>query len=200
MLGGSELLLLYRTPITWGRLLHVIRAAQRIMWLRLARSGLPVKWKKNQDITWKSCRDKKIPEKKKFLWRIFFAAFFRIYVRPGNGSISHSGSRPDNGSKISKFGIFALLTSSCWWYSKVGLLYILSSMFVTLRDGNCMFATHNSLMICMNCWASFERRERSRFSEACLMTWLKYPQHKTLTLRKYPYPNPNQTEIPLPKP
>ena len=66
-----------------------------------------------------------------------------IYVRPGNGSISHSGSRPDNGSKMSKFGIFALLTSSCWWYSKVDLLYILGSMFVTLLDENCMFATHN---------------------------------------------------------
>ena len=72
-------------------------------------------------------------------------------VRPGNGSISHSGSRPDNGSKISKFGIFAVLTSSCWWYSKVDLLYILGSMFVTLLDENCKFATHNSLMICMNC-------------------------------------------------
>ena len=92
----------------------------------------------------------------------------RIYVRPGNGSISHSGSRPDNGSKISKFGIFALLASSCWWYSKVDLLYILGSMFVTLLDENCMFATHNSLMICMNCWLSFERRERSRFSEVCI--------------------------------
>ena len=96
------------------------------------------------------------------------AVWVRVYVRPGNGSISHSGSRPDNGSKISKFGIFALLTSSCWWYSKVDLLYILGSMFVTLLDENCMFATHNSLMICMNCWASFERRERSRFSEACI--------------------------------
>ena len=92
--------------------------------------------------------------------------YIYIYVRPGNGSISHSGSRPDNGSKSSKFGIFALLTSSCWWYSKVDLLYILGSMFVTLLDENCMFATHNSLMICMNCWA-FERRERSRFWEAC---------------------------------
>ena len=97
-----------------------------------------------------------------------FALQILVYVRPGNGSISHSGSRPDNGSKISKFGIFALLTSSCWWYSKVDLLYILGSMFVTLLDDNCMFATHNSLMICMNCWASFERRERSRFSEACI--------------------------------
>ena len=32
---------------------------------------------------------------------------FQIYVRPGNASICHSGSRPDNGSKTSKFGFFA---------------------------------------------------------------------------------------------
>ena len=61
-----------------------------------------------------------------------------LYVRPGNGSISHSGSRPDNGSKTSKFGFFTLLTLSCWWYSKEDLLYILGSMFVTLLDENCM--------------------------------------------------------------
>ena len=72
-----------------------------------------------------------------FSSRLLMNSTVQVYVRPGNGSISHSGSRPDNGSKISKFGIFALLTSSCWWYSKVGPLYILSSMFVTLLDENC---------------------------------------------------------------
>ena len=75
---------------------------------------------------------------------------FVYMLDPVSGPSPIAGHGPITGPKFPNLE-YSLLTSSCWWYSKVDLLYILGSMFVTLLDEICLFATHNSLMICMNC-------------------------------------------------